>query len=64
MGECSTTITPIVEGFIMSNAVNRSAIGGQTLLENFIKETHNNKGLQLLTTYEREVIARNMLMMR
>ena len=28
MGECSTTLTPIVEGFILSNSVRRSVTGG------------------------------------
>ena len=28
MGECSTTLTPIVEGFFLRNSVRRSVTGG------------------------------------
>ena len=38
MGELSTTVTPIVDGFVLSNAVRRSScMSGQALLEKFIE---------------------------
>ena len=64
MGECSTTLTPIIEGFKLHNAVRRSVIGGQALLDCFIDRLRESKDLELLTTYEREVVARDMLMMK
>ena len=64
MGECSTTMTPIVDGFILSNAVKRSVLGGQALLDSLIEGLQEKKGLHLRTTYEREVIARNILMLK
>lgn len=36
MGESSTSLTPIYEGFIMSHAAKRTPIGGRAVLNNLI----------------------------
>ena len=65
LGEISTTMTPIVDGFILTNSVKRSAsMSAQTLLDSLIEQVQREKSLCLRTTYEREVIGRDMLMLR
>ena len=48
----------------MTRGVRKLALGGQTLLENFIDNLLEASKLHLRTTYEREIIARNMLLMK
>jgi len=57
-------MTPIVDGFILSNAVKRSVLGGRALLDSLIEGLRERKGLHLRTTYEQQVIARNILLLK
>ena len=57
-------MTPIVDGFILSNAVKRSVLGGRAILDNLIEGLREKKGLHLRTTYEQQVIARNILLLK
>ena len=64
IGDSSTTVSPIYEGFLVEHAVKRSPIGGQALLEMLISNLEANQVVSLRTSYEREFTGRDILMQK
>ena len=64
IGDSSSTISPLFEGFLIQHAVKRSPIGGQVLLDMLMTNLEENGVVSLRTSYEREFTGRDILMQK